>query len=192
MDKLKPFEKILEPDSRQKGFALINRKTGAIRERTLQDHYSAVEEIQLSESVPEKIREHFETARNLMVYSWFVYRFIQVAWLQAFASLEFALREKVPEEMLKEFCKKLGMKKGFACYLRIAIEKGWIKDSEFRYWVRGNPIQTDDPQTYCKVLMESLPNLRNELAHGSNMAYPDISMVLKICADLINQLYKYE
>jgi len=35
---------------------------------------------------------HFETAKNLYLYAWFVYRFFPVAEKHALASLEFALR----------------------------------------------------------------------------------------------------
>lgn len=204
MDTLKSFEEILEPDSRQKAFALINRETGVIRERTLQDHYSAVEEIKLSEPVPGMIREHFETARNLLLYSWFEYRFMQVAELHAFASVEFALQDNIPEKIRNEkICKKCGAKKiGLKYYLDIAIKEGWIKDSGFRNYRRaekersGQEVPDDhdkqDIQRYCKVLAESIPYLRNKLAHGSDMLHPSGFTTLAICADLINQLYETE
>lgn len=41
------------------------------------------------------VRVHFETARNLYLYAWFVYRFYPVAEQQALISLEFALRERL-------------------------------------------------------------------------------------------------
>ncbi len=190
IDVLKPFEEILEPDSRQKAFVILNRETLQYRERTLKDHYSAIKEIELSTSVPEKIRKHFDTARNLLLYSWFVYRFIPVAEMHAFASVEYALKEKSGKTDLM-----------FKRLLRLAIEEKWIRDSGFKYFrlkgeqpeeqrsIAGDPDQRD-VQGYCKVLLDSLPYLRNELAHGSSMLYPGGLTTIAICADLINQLFE--
>ena len=94
MEELKKFEEICEPDERQKHFALFNESRTEIRPLTLQDIYDTAESIKLHEGVPEDIRNHFETARNLLVYSWFYYPFNVVAQLHAFASAEYALRTK--------------------------------------------------------------------------------------------------
>lgn len=197
MDTLKPFDDICYPDSRQKAFILYNRETGVSRERTLHDHYQSISDVVLNEVVPDKIREHFETARNLFLYSWYVYRFGPVAELHAIATVEFALKEKSGKE-------KGGLKR----LIDLAIKKGWVLDSGFKYYpvikerlteyttadsYRPNTI-TDDPdsvdlQAYCKILADSLPYLRNELAHGSQMLYPSGTATLAICADVINQLF---
>lgn len=95
LDTLKAFDELLEPDSRQKHFAVVNRLTGEAKPLSLRDKYQAVEMIALAQYVPDEIREHFDTARNLLVYSWFVYRFNQVAELHAFASLEFRTKDEV-------------------------------------------------------------------------------------------------
>ncbi|MEW6602812.1 MAG: hypothetical protein AB1499_17705 [Nitrospirota bacterium] len=197
MDTLKSFDEILEPDPRQKAFVLFNRETGEQRERSIRDHYDLTSEIILDPQVPEQIREHFETARNLLLYSWFAYRFNQVAELHAYASLEFALKIRSGEE-----------KGGLKHLLKMAIREKWILDSGFIY---QNKIKerisdlyegsnrnieqiSDDPdaqdlQEYCKILVESIPYLRNELAHGSSMVYPGGLNTLAICADIINQLF---
>ncbi len=190
VDKLKPFEEILRPDSRQKAFVILNRETLQYRERTLKDHYSAIKEIELSASVPDVIRNHFDTARNLLLYSWFVYPFIQVAEMHAFASVEYALKEKSGKTDLM-----------FKRLLELAIKEKWIRDSGFKFFrlkgeqpeeqrtVSGDPDQ-QDVQEYCKVLLDSLPYLRNELAHGSSVLYPSGLTTLAICADLINQVFE--
>jgi hypothetical protein len=46
-----------------------------------------------------------------------------------------------------------------------------------------------DVQEYCKILVETLPALRNDLAHGSGTLHPGGYKMLAICCDLINQLY---
>ena len=55
IDTLKPFDELLEPDTRQKYFAVVNRKTGEIRPITLRDKYEAIEDISLTKNVPEEI-----------------------------------------------------------------------------------------------------------------------------------------
>lgn len=49
----------------------------------------------LDEAVPEHVRTHFETAKNVLLYSWCVYRFHMVAELYALSTLEFAFRERL-------------------------------------------------------------------------------------------------
>ena len=41
-----------------------------------------------------------------------------------------------------------------------------------------------------QILLDSLPYLRNELAHGNPMIYPGGLDLFAICADLINQLFE--
>lgn len=191
IDTLKLFDELFEPDLRQKYFALVNRNTGETRPITLRDKHEAVKAISLTQDVPEEIREHFDTARNLLVYSWFVYRFNQVAELHAFASLEFALKTKCGDSP-----------KGLKKRLERAVERGWIMDSGFRYYRpgavedlpgdeadSGNP-DTKDVQEYCKTLVETMPFIRNELAHGSRMLHSNGLTTLAIVADLINQLFE--
>ena len=146
--------------------------------------------IALAHYVPDDICEHFDTARNLLVYSWFVYRFNQIAELHAFASLEFALKNKCGDSP-----------KGLKKLLETAVERGWILDSGFRYYRPGaiegmaddgedsNP-DTKDVQEYCRTLVETMPFIRNELAHGSRMLHPNGLTTLAIVADLINQLFE--
>src|SRR5436309_223354 len=97
MEKLKPLNEIFQPDVRQTYFCRIMR-TGEKREMTFEDHYSDVELIKLNDNVPEDIRDRFETARNLLVYSWFVYPFGVVAEFHALATVEAALKIKAGVE----------------------------------------------------------------------------------------------
>ena len=62
---------------------------------SLDERYAAVSGFVLTLNVPLDIRVHFETAKNLYLYAWFVYRFYPVAEQQALATLEFALRERL-------------------------------------------------------------------------------------------------
>jgi len=57
------------------------------------------------------------------------------------------------------------------------------------YTQPANSPDAKDIQAYCKILLDSFPYLRNELAHGNPMTYPGGLDLLAICADLINQLF---
>ena len=188
-DTLKPFEQILEPDYFMSSFVVVNRETGEKRKRTLFDHHSAIASIQLSSRVPDSLQEHFDVARNLFLFSWFAYHFMAVGERHAFSSVEYALR-------LKSGKPKLMLKEG----IELAIKERWIEDSGFQYYsVRreecGEEKQTtkgvdgDDAQAYCNILLDSLPYLRNHVAHGNPMSSLGGLTTLAICADVINQLF---
>lgn len=190
MEKLKLLKDILEPDVRQKYFSRINFRTGEAKEKTLEDIYYDVECVTLSCKVPQAISDHFETAKNLFVYSWFVYPFNVVAELQAYSSLEFAIREKTGDR-----------KTAFSRLLKKIVDDGWLTDSDLSF----NPLRKEgtinsksetQPESlqqsrdYCNILCETIPKLRNDLAHGSSTLHNNGLLALRICADLINQLYK--
>ena len=42
---------------------------------------------------------------------------------------------------------------------------------------------------YSDALSENIPLLRNELAHGTPMLHEQGALHVRICAELINQLY---
>ena len=62
---------------------------------TLEERHAGVSGFELTLAVPLDIRVHFETAKNLYLYAWFVYRFYPVAEQQALGTLEFALRKRL-------------------------------------------------------------------------------------------------
>ena len=62
---------------------------------TLEERHADVSQFDLTAAVPLDIRVHFETAKNLYLYAWFVYRFYPVAEQQALATLEFGLRARL-------------------------------------------------------------------------------------------------
>ncbi|MFJ3059016.1 hypothetical protein [Herbaspirillum sp. NPDC087042] len=60
---------------------------------SLQERSQVINSFALIPCVPQSIQTHFETAKNLFLYAWFVYRFHMVAEQYAFSTLELALRE---------------------------------------------------------------------------------------------------
>ena len=189
-DTLKPFDQILEADSIWQDFILRNRETGVVRERTVRDHYSSIESIQVSSVVPESVREHFDVARNLFVYSWFISDFMPVAEMHGFSSVEYAIR-------LKSGNPKLMLKNG----LELAISERWISDAGFRYYrikdessgeegFATQSSESEDVQAYCNILVDAFPYVRNTLAHGNKISHLGGLTTLAICADLINQIFE--
>ncbi|MFT7043644.1 MAG: hypothetical protein ACJAW7_002406 [Candidatus Azotimanducaceae bacterium] len=199
VESLKAIDELDIADPRSEGFAVLTDE--GYRNKTLEDHYSIIQEISLHTGVPEKIRDHFETARNLLLYAWHVYRFIPVAEFHAAASLEFALREKTGKV-------RWGLKK----LIRYAIDQGWVEDEGFsihrkfvqmkhnerQMWKEFAKVTGDDINmefhipSYVEKLADSIPYLRNVVAHGSNSNGPGGYLKLLICAEFINQVYHEE
>src|SRR5258708_1996487 len=162
MEKLKPRDEVLEPDVRCSNMGNFEHSTGSITEFTLDTIYQEIEPIRLNASVPESVRNHFETARNLVVYSWFVYSFNVVAAMHAFASLEMAVKEKTGDKKssLKNQLDKVFKGRQFAGGL-------------------GPPIDVSKAISY----------LRNDLAHGSTTLHGQGLASIRTSADLINELF---
>jgi hypothetical protein len=172
---------------------------------TLAEHYVEATRHVLHGGVPENIRVHFDTARNIYVYAWFSFRFFNVADLHALGSLEYALRVRL------EVTQSLGL----SGLLKRAIAEGLIVDCRMRHWQEVQRARADeareqeqwpeefrrlfgsarahvpeaDTQASVRRLVRLLPRLRNELAHGSAFLYSQGSLILETCCDLINQLF---
>ena len=140
-DQLRSPERVVEPDSRTHNFVILeDKETGKFRDRVVADQYEAVAGFRLNEVVPERIAIHFETAKNLYLYAWFVYRFYPMAEQQAIASLEFSLRERLVDfvvEYRNKHPRKIepGLKK----LLDHAIKNGFIRNEDFsarEHWAK--------------------------------------------------------
>jgi hypothetical protein len=170
---------------------------------TFDDWYADVSGINLSESVPERIREQFDMARNTLLYSWFSYRLRMVSLLYSYTVVENALREKL----------QVGGKRspGLGALLKKAVAEGLLHDSgfsvpradreeSFRYdgdqlvlEVTYNPPSPSDLRcstTYVMQLCEVVPLLRNSLAHGKAPLFPDVLTPMIVHAEIINMLFE--
>src|SRR6266581_2777097 len=90
---LKPLNEALMPGPRLE-FLAMESETG-IRPFELADMHVRLSGIKLISEVPDSVRRQLETARNLMLYTWFVFEFQTVAEMQAYAALELGLRERL-------------------------------------------------------------------------------------------------
>ena len=93
-DQLRSADKALMPDDRSVSTVAF-RPDGTTSMVALAERHADVAQFELLPTVPADIRIHFETAKNLYLYAWFVYRFYPVAEQQALITLEFALRERL-------------------------------------------------------------------------------------------------
>ena len=135
-DPLKPLDQVTEPDIRSKWLQIYDPMDG-IRQKTLEDHHGEVASVTLNESAPVGVRQLFENAKNLVLYSWFVYRFHQPAELSAYGALEMALRAKAKSDSPK-WRGKAGKNKqpSLKTLLVEANNFGWLKNQEFSVWRR--------------------------------------------------------
>lgn len=185
MEYLKAFEEIMRPDPRQENFVRVNMVTGTHRPITLEDFHSTAKSIELRDSVPEDVRSHFSAATNLLVYSWFHYPFNVTAQFLAFVTVERALRERY----------QITGHQSFKSLVKRAVNDGLVRDEgfshvkqaaeEFSEWNGMNESVTP----YVNTLIDVMPSLRNQLAHGSTMLHMSGAQSVRICAEFINQLY---
>lgn len=201
-DPLKELSEICQPDERQQHFV------GDIR-----DWHAELSRMILHEGVPASTRQLFETAKNLSLYSWFVYRFHPIGELAGWLALENALLEKLAQKGQREVGTKRspGLKK----LLELAIAERWLVEESIpdrmamakervieRKWQQapeeGHQIAepTDEEIAREAESMRLLPamcaaaaRLRNSIAHGNEVLHPNSRRTLRVTAGLINQLF---
>jgi len=125
-ERLRPAEYLHEPDPRNALTAWCDTTTGFTRQLQAKDLHDAVVGFSLDPAVPEDIAQHFETVKNLFLYSWFIYQFQPIAELQSLACLEYALRVRLENEIRtgKVNEKRPGLQK----LLRYAIDNQLVKN----------------------------------------------------------------
>lgn len=101
---------------------------------SLTSHHSAIAAITLSPGVPLNVAIQFETARNLYLYAWYVYRFYMVAATQALSTLELGLRERLPSRLPEPYQRVRQENATLAGLIGYAIDQGLIRNEGFRRW----------------------------------------------------------
>ena len=203
IDSLKSLQAICEPDERQRFFV-----------GSIQDYHEELSKIVLNDTVPAGSRQLFETAKNLSLYSWFVYRFHPIAELTGWLALENALLEKAKRE--GELASDTERSPALRRLLAMACKHSWLQEDRIadrREAARARVQQRKVTEAIVKnvdwvedvteteiseeaVNMRLLPQicraaseLRNHLAHGGQMLHPNSRATLRVTADLINQLF---
>ncbi|HLQ26848.1 MAG TPA: hypothetical protein VK138_13345, partial [Acidiferrobacterales bacterium] len=131
-DALKPLEFVCEPDPRNLWFVRLDSVKG-FRPIEIEEHYAVVAKYVLRKSVPREVFVQFETAKNLYLYAWYVYRFYPIAEHYAISCLEFALRTRFEDELPEKYIPRSG-KPTLKHYLQYGVDYGYIRNEGFRRW----------------------------------------------------------
>lgn len=194
------------------------RMAGGDPAANLERRHSVIASVQLSDAVPEQIRIHFETAKNVYLYAWCVYRFHMVAEHYVFSTLELALRERLNELGLVPPGK--GRPRGLADWIRLAAKHSLINSGRFgpgdamarrraedrlseqmrqkmiaeglteiEYSLTDAKVLSEDRLDWIEHYAEHMPKIRNLHAHGTDALYPTVLHSFHVVADFINQCY---
>ncbi|HEY8907225.1 MAG TPA: hypothetical protein VIM63_14440 [Rhodoferax sp.] len=178
-DQLRDPQTALLPDVRA-DFTAVMREDGSFSKISLEDRHDSIREFTLLESVPLNIRVHFETAKNLYLYAWFVYRFFPVAEKHALATLEFALRERLSVWMLQTDGSKAKVPRGLRRLISLAMTEKLISNDGLRanerlarqrarYRVSMDRIREMEARGLTEMAFEDVPiqPLPEDYAHDS-------------------------
>lgn len=200
---LKPFNEVLLPDPRFKFWALESDQRS--RPFELADMHGRLRDIKLGSAVPNQVGCQFETSKNLMLYAWFVFEFQTIAELQAYATLELALRMRFPDAKRERKRKGVMVQEPetLGPLLKMAAKEGSLLADKLPAWERFKALRVwreqrtaiqfgtlPAPSEWLQAVMDSIPNTRNDLAHGN--FHLDLFRALRqmeLCADLINALF---
>lgn len=132
-DHLRPVAHATDPDPRTDAFVRLDEPTGQHRPVALADHHADAAALVLTDCAPENTVVQFETAKNLYLYAWFVYRFFPVAEHHALVCLEYSLRHRYGEEIPKSYFPR-SADPTLRPLLRYAVDKGDIRNEGFELW----------------------------------------------------------
>ncbi len=76
---------------------------------SIEHHHNQLQQISLSSAVPSSARQLFETAKNLSLYSWFVYHFHQVSELISFSADGTYASAMGSEESMQQFIEEVSI-----------------------------------------------------------------------------------
>ena len=134
-DSIRDLDAMMKADPRSSSFIQVN-DLGQSRRRTAEDHLAEILPFVLGVAVPEEVRVNFETARNLYVYAWFVYRFHAVAEQYALGTLEFALRARLEAKADASMSPGKLKVSGLSNLLREARQLGLLESSKLQLRTR--------------------------------------------------------
>ena len=184
--------------------------TGNTRKNTFEDAYQAISQIKLNSCVPEDVNLSFETAKNLFLYGWYIYRFYAIADHQVLNCLEFGLRKRFENEFPN---KRAGLK----VYLNHAINCGLVKSEGFRNWrdqsrdkieeeqiikTSDEPIRNIEAKyldldyeqdkakwDYLSFLLKIRPRDKKLFAHDPSKAHSPSVLRFVIVSEILNQIF---
>lgn len=188
LDSLKPLAEVTTADPRMENLSVGAHDSDGPTRMSLEQYYAFVADENLPGHLPVDIRQKYETARNLLIYSWYCYRFFPVATLELYSTLELALRHVLGTQGGRG-------RPGLKALLSLARERGVLKAAGFRDRspsVLAPPIARDAPEeAFMDAVTQVVPYLRNALAHGGALLWPDFQ-TLRFVHDALVQLFPDE
>jgi hypothetical protein len=181
---------VLLPDPRNLYWVILDRRNSTFRSRSIEDACDDASDLDLPDGVELDVRQQFDLARNLLVYTWFVYRFHAVSQLQALRALELALRRRVSRAK-----GRAGMK----WLLEEAVRTGVLTPEDFAAPTRIEPLGSQHRDAgraargepaleEWQHMVESLRSFRNDLAHGEPWLHPNTRLLLAVVRQLVAAL----
>lgn len=170
-EELRNSKNIHDPDPRTENLVVIDKANQLPRSITIEDQYGCISRFILNKSVPEEIVVHFETAKNLYLYAWHVYRFYPVAEQQAFATLEYALRLRLHEYVEQFMKEKRGREPTLHSLIKYAKEAELLKNDLFpsrEKWATQIAKDRFSAEIHTKMISEGL----NEIIYDDSHVTP--------------------
>lgn len=126
---------------------------------SLAAHYKVVATLDLNATVPHDVTIQFEVAKNLYLYAWNVYRFYSVAEMQAFAALEFGLRQALPLPLPKAYWSNAHRDPPLSKLLLFASDQQLILNEGFTRWHRAAERRARERQVRERIQQMEKPGL---------------------------------
>ncbi len=186
----KPVEEILTPSIGSQILVLIS-SDGTQRQATIEDFHARIAEAELNQRVPDEVRSIFETAKNVLLYSWYAHEMCMSAKLTALIAIEYALRYKATQKGIERVGPKKGrpVKKAMLKELfELAIAREWVYNSDFARF------HDNKSENYLETIKGSIIDFRNDLAHGTTtlLQHTTVAWFFSVYACLINVLFPNE
>lgn len=167
-EELRSPHNIHDPDPRTEHLVVIDDLNHLPRSITIEDQHLSISKYILNQSAPEVIAVHFETAKNLYLYAWHVYRFYPVAEQQAFSTLEYALRLRLCEYVEQFKKEKRGREPTLHSLMKHARDAGLLRNDLFpsrEKWATRLAKERFSTQIHTKMISEGLIEIIYDDSH---------------------------
>jgi len=186
---VKSFESLLNahPSSTILSYSKRNPdgSQGPWRPLDLEFYYSNAKGCSLPEEAPEDIRQMWETAQHLLVYSYFEYSFVSAAELHCAVVVEAVLRNECADQIVE--------------YSRKRIEKGKSeRDPGFSellgfFKKKTREVLTNQEAQFLYERLDALRELRNSFAHAERRTlYPPGQSLMIRTSEWLGAYYRKE
>lgn len=178
-DQYKLRNEIFEPDPRS-----LNLESS--RGDYFENFHKSISTINLELNVPKEIIIQFETAKNVLLYSYYSYRMSSVANLFVYSVLEKAI--KVKYKISNPHDQNSDKNQGLRKYMKIALKNGWIHKNDFFLFDRENEDILDKE---AEEMLHMFVDYRNDLSHSPewlNFPWEVVNQFI-ICQNMINHIF---